>query len=71
MDISLTLFSTNTIGIDIGNGTGVGVNASDVGLGKGASMPMTMPIKPQEVWRAVRDGYAGDLMGHWFCKNGL
>ena len=30
-----------------------------------------VPFTAQEVWWAIRDGYAGDLAGHWFRNGGL
>ena len=30
-----------------------------------------VPIKPQEVYWAVRDGYAADLVGHWWHNGGM
>ena len=31
----------------------------------------TVPFTPQEIWWAIRDGYADDMMAAWFKHGGL
>jgi len=42
-----------------------------VDLGENIGGGGVVPLRPQEVYWAVRDGYVGDLIGHWFRNGGL